>query len=135
MSWKGQKCLLGHSKYIWSEYLRTQFALGKGELQCLQNIAYRNHGQINYTDIKAKCRHLKKFTCKWTSLQVFIRVYRQRYRQSCLYFDPALWTVAPLTFSLVQLSPLLPFPVWISILYIRIQWLGGGGMGYRALYR
>ncbi len=25
------------------------------------------HGLINYTDIKAKCRHLKKFTCKGIS--------------------------------------------------------------------
>ncbi len=30
-------------------------------------------------------------------------------------FDPALWTVAPVTFSLVQLSPVLTFPVWLSI--------------------
>ena len=32
-------------------------------------------------------------------------------------FNPALWTVAPLPFSLVQLSPLTPLPVWISIQY------------------
>ncbi len=27
------------------------------------------HGLINYIDAKAKCRHLKKFTCKGTLRQ------------------------------------------------------------------
>jgi hypothetical protein len=31
------------------------------------------HGLINYIDTQAKC-HLKKFTCKGTLRQVFIRV-------------------------------------------------------------
>jgi hypothetical protein len=35
-----------------------------------------NQGLINYIDNKAKCRHLKKLTCKGTLRQVFIRVYR-----------------------------------------------------------
>jgi hypothetical protein len=35
-----------------------------------------NHGLINYMDTKAKCRHLKKWTRKWTSRQELIRVYR-----------------------------------------------------------
>ncbi len=65
-----------------------------------------NHGLINFIDTKAKCRNLKKLTCRGTLRQVFIN-------QSLLtgdtishvgIFDPALWTVAPLTFSLVQLS-------------------------------
>jgi hypothetical protein len=30
------------------------------------------HGLINYKDSKAKCRHLKKLTCKGTLRQVFI---------------------------------------------------------------
>ncbi len=34
------------------------------------------HGLINNIDTKAKCRHLKKLTCKGTLRQVFIRVYR-----------------------------------------------------------
>ncbi len=34
------------------------------------------HGLINYKDTKTKCRRLKKLTCKGTSRQVFIRVYR-----------------------------------------------------------
>jgi hypothetical protein len=50
------------------------------------------HGQINYIDIKAKCRHLKQLTCKGPLQQVFIRVYRQ---EICTVshvgiFDPAL---------------------------------------------
>ncbi len=39
------------------------------------------------------------------------------------FFDPALWTVAPLTFSLVHLSP--PFLVWISN---QLTVWGGGGL-------
>ncbi len=60
-----------------------------------------DHGLINYKDSKAKCRHLQKFTCKGTLRQVIITVYRMETQG-----DPALWTVAPLTFSLVQLYPL-----------------------------
>jgi len=35
-----------------------------------------DHGLVNYIDNKAKCRHLKKLTCKGTLRQVFIRVNR-----------------------------------------------------------
>ncbi len=47
---------------------------------------------------------------------MFSRVYRLEwwYSQSCWYFRLVLWTIAPLTFSLVSTLP--PFPVWISIL-------------------
>ncbi len=66
------------------------------------------HGLIIYIDTKAKCRHLKIWTCKRTLRQVFIRIYTAnwRYSQSRGIFDPALWTVAPLTFSLVLSPPL-----------------------------
>ncbi len=64
------------------------------------------HGLINYIDTKAKCCHLKKLTCKGTLRQVFLRVYMDwRYSQSCWYFLPSFANCAPLTFSLVQLSP------------------------------
>ncbi len=56
---------------------------------------------------------IKKFTCKGTWRQVLIRVYRQETQSVMLdfwYFDPALWTIAPLTFSLIHLPP-SPFPV------------------------
>ncbi len=57
-------------------------------------------------DTKANCRHLKKLTCKGTLRQVFIRVYRLEIQYVMLiFFDPALWTVAPLSFSLVPQSP------------------------------
>jgi hypothetical protein len=32
----------------------------------------QNHGQINYIDTKAKCRHLQEITCKGTLRQVLI---------------------------------------------------------------
>ncbi len=56
-----------------------------------------------------------------------------RYSQSCWYFRPGLWTIAPLT-SLVS-SP--PFPVWISLLhftvytYIQCVRWDGGVWGHR----
>ncbi len=50
------------------------------------------------------------------------------YNQSCWYFRPLLRTRAPLTFSLIHLSPPLPFPLWISTgLHVFIQCVTGGG--------
>jgi hypothetical protein len=48
-------------------------------------------------DTKAKCRHLKKLTCKGTLRQVFIRVYilEWRYSQSCWYFQPSFVNCCP----------------------------------------
>jgi hypothetical protein len=71
-----------------------------------------NHGLIIFKDTKAKCH--KKFTCKGTLLQVLGEFRDWRYEVSHVgIFDPALWTVAPLTFSLVQLSSYLcPSCVW-----------------------
>ncbi len=40
-----------------------------------------------------------------------------RYSQACLYFRPALWTIAPLSSLWLDLDP-PPFPVWISTLYV-----------------
>ncbi len=42
---------------------------------------------FNYVDTKAKCRRVKKLTCKGTLGQVFIRVYRISHVS---IFDPAL---------------------------------------------
>jgi hypothetical protein len=36
------------------------------------DIGTGNHGPVNYIEKKIKCRHLKKLTCKGTSLQVVI---------------------------------------------------------------
>ncbi len=66
---------------------------------------------------------IKKFTCKGTLQQVFVR----RHSQSCWHFDPALWTVATLL-SGSTLHPLgLPLPVSKYSIYTDIVWLGGGG--------
>ncbi len=47
-------------------------------------------------------------------------------------FDPALWTVAPLHFSLVQLSlrPPLPCKIKYTVMYTRLQCVMGGGGGW-----
>ncbi len=43
-------------------------------------------------------------------------------------FEPALWTAAPLTFSLVHISLPPSFPVWVSIQYTCIQCVRRGGI-------
>jgi len=65
-------------------FLEKYSKAGRAELQ--------DHGLINYIDIKAKCRHLKKVTCKGTLRQVFIKIYRLGIQSVMLiqYFDPAL---------------------------------------------
>jgi hypothetical protein len=52
----------------------------------------------------AKCLHLKKLTCKGTLQQVFIRETGNAVSHVGI-FDPTLWTVAPLPFSLVGSPP------------------------------
>jgi hypothetical protein len=47
-------------------------------------------------DTKAKCRHLKKFTCQGTLRQVFLRVYRLEKQSVMLVFSTL--AVAPLFF-------------------------------------
>ncbi len=79
---------------------------------------FQAHGLINYVETpQAKCCHLQKLTCKWTLRPVFIRVYRMEIQSVMLVFS-------------TQLCELLPhlslFPVWISILYTRIQCVRGG---------
>jgi hypothetical protein len=62
--------------------------------------------------------------CKGNLQQQFLD---WRYSQLCWYFfDPALWTFAPLPYCLDQLSP---FPVWISIRYIYTYTVCWGGVG------
>jgi hypothetical protein len=50
---------------------------------------------MNYKDPKAKCCHLKKFTCKWTLWQVFIRVYRLEIHSVMLEFSTQLCELLP----------------------------------------
>ncbi len=54
------------------------------------------HGLINYIDTKAKCRHLKKFICKGTLRQVFVRIYRLEIQSVMLVFSTQLWELLPL---------------------------------------
>ncbi len=59
----------------------------------------------------------KKLTCKSSLRQVYIRVYRLEKQSVMLVFSTQLCELlygVPLTFSLVQLSPLPPFSVWVS---------------------
>ncbi len=88
-----------------------------------------NHGLINYMDTKAKCRHLKKWTSKWTSRQVLIRVYR-RYNQSSVMVVFVNCFLSP--FLSDSYPPLPPFPVWISILVYTYTLCKGGGYGVLA---
>jgi hypothetical protein len=70
------------------------------------------HGLINYIDTKAKCRHLKKFTCQGTLRQVFVRVYiDKRYSQSCWYFRPSFLNCCPSNLLSGSSLPPPPFPV------------------------
>ncbi len=94
---------------------------------------HERHRLINYTDTKAKCRHLKKLTCKGTLRQVFIRVYRLEIHSVMLVFRPSFANCCPsnLLSGSTPPTPTSPFPVWISIhvLYIRIPCVRGRGFG------
>ncbi len=91
------------------------------------------HVLINYIDTKAKCCHLKKLTCKGTLLQVFNRVYIDwRAVSHVCIFHPALWTVAPLSLSQVQLSPPPSLCEYKYTVY-NIQCGKGGGYGILGL--
>ncbi len=74
-----------------------------------------SHTKIRHIEVNAKCPYLKKLTCKVTLWKVFIRFYRLEIASNLLrifshvgIFNPALWSVAPFPFSLVQLPPLPP---------------------------
>jgi hypothetical protein len=54
------------------------------------------HGLINYKDTKAKCRHLRKLTCKGTSRKVFIQVYRLEIQSVNLVFSTQLYILLPI---------------------------------------
>ncbi len=91
-------------------------------------------GLINYKYTRAKCRHLKKFTCKGTLRQVFIRVYRLEIQSVMLVFSTQLWEkvrgtivhIVPLTFSLVHL-PHFPPSLCQSTVCADSVGLGEGG--------
>ncbi len=88
------------------------------------------HWLIHYIDTKAKCCRLKNWPVKGLCGRWFIRVYG-RTGETVSHVgisDPALWTVAPLTISLVQISSSSPPSLGQStLLYTDSVWLGGGG--------
>jgi hypothetical protein len=88
------------------------------------------HGLINYIDTKAKCRHLKHWPVKGLGGRCLSEFIDWRYIVSHVgIFDPALWTVAPLTFSLVHSPPPSPLPC-VKVQYIQTVcgWEGVGGV-------
>jgi len=82
-----------------------------------------SHGLI-YTP--SKMSSSKKLTCKGTLRPVFIRVYRLEIQSVTLVFSSQLCELLP--FSMVQLSSLPPFRVWINILYTRVTVCKGYGV-------
>jgi hypothetical protein len=88
------------------------------------------HGLINNVDTKAKCRHLKKLTCKGALRQVFIRVYRLTVT---LVFSTQLCELLLLPFSLVQLSPPPPSLCESVYTYTVCKGKGYGVLGLRQI--
>jgi hypothetical protein len=66
------------------------------KMHFLQKRDCGSHGLNNYIDNKAKCRHLKKLTCKETLRQVFNRVYRLEIQSVMLVFSTKLCELLPL---------------------------------------
>jgi hypothetical protein len=92
-------------------------------------LEYWDHGLINYVDTKVLCRHKENWPVKVTCGKCFSEFIDWRYSQSCWYFWPSFVTCCP--YNLLSSSTLPPSPlyVWISILYTRIQCVGGGVWG------
>ncbi len=87
----------------------------------------KDHWLINFKDTKAKCRHLKHRPQKGLCGRCLSKFRYKHIDAVSLVgiFDSALWNVAPLIFSLVQLSP--PFTVWKHSLYRQCVAGKGGG--------
>ncbi len=69
-----------------------------------------DHGLINFIATKGKCRHLKKFTFKVNSRQVFIRDYGLEIQSVMLVLSTQLRELLPLSPSLWFISPPSPLP-------------------------
>ncbi len=88
-------------------------------------ILTQDHGLFNNIDTKAKCRHLKKLTCKGTLRQVFIRVYRLEIHLDMLVFSTELCELLPLQFLSASNPPPLPC---VNKYTVRYSVQGGGGI-------
>jgi hypothetical protein len=93
-----------------------------------------DHGLVNYIDNKAKCRHLKKFTCIGTLRQVFIRVYKLLIRSLMLVFRPSFVNCFPSDLLSGSSLPPPPLPCVNKyyIVYTFAMCKLGGGV-YRVL--
>jgi hypothetical protein len=111
------KCMWRYTNDSKSEQLRRSIGLNTAD-----------HGLINYIDTKAKFLHLvkKKWTYKGTLRQVWIRIHRLGYSQSYWFFRPIFVNCCPS--NLLSSSTPPPLPVWISILFTRIQCVRVGGL-------
>jgi hypothetical protein len=72
---------------------------------------------MDYIATKAKCRHLKKLTCKETLRQALIRVYRLEIHSVMLVFLTQLCELLPLEPSLWST---LPSPCVNKYIYIHV---------------
>jgi hypothetical protein len=119
--------------YVRAKYITCCHRSSTGLIKYWQKYYHKclHHGIIYYTDTKAKCRHLKKLTCKGILRQVFIRVYRLELQLFMLLFSTQLCKLLPFSPSPWFNSP--PFPVWISTLYTCIQCVRRRGYGVLGL--
>ncbi len=82
-------------------------------------------GLNNYIDTKSKCHHRKNWTVKLLCSCCLSEFNYWRYSQSCWYFQLSFVNYCLSPFSMIHVSLLPPFPVWISTLYTRIQCVRG----------
>ncbi len=91
----------------------------------------QTHRIINKIDTKAKCRHLKNWPVKGLCARCLKSLWTGDTASHIGIFDPALWTVAPLTFShgSTLSSPPFPFPCvnkYAVYTYTACKWRGLG---------
>jgi hypothetical protein len=84
--------MCGRLRYSWKKLYRGNTHIFQPPLHVHHTFLHTvQNGLIYYVDTKAKCRHLKKITCKGTMRNVFIRVYRLENAVSRAgILDPAL---------------------------------------------
>ncbi len=113
-----------HTKYVCTHEIRRYIKSAS------PHIMPTTYGLINYIDTKAKCRHPKILNYIGTLRQVCIKVYSLDIKSVMLVFSTQLCKLLPLSPSLWFNSspPPPPFPVWISI-----QWVRGEGYGVLGL--
>ncbi len=84
--WLGLFLASNHTTYLRNLLLVPGKWL-RARLQSNLTTTHHSRWLINYIDTKPKCRHLKKFNCKETLRQVFIRVYKLKIHTVVLEFS------------------------------------------------